>query len=270
MHSSPLILLGRGGSGTRLLSQIFHDSGVFLGNELNVSYDSMEWVRPIYSGLTHKLDLGGSPQELTLPDFAAQLRQTAAQIHQAAEREIDLWGWKLPETMMIVPEVLAAFPKAKIIQIVRHPITSSLRRTHKTSRQKDSIGGPVLNAARAQIAIPAQHQLDEDTLNNALSWQYQVQAVTEFCRANLPAARYLELRYEDLFDTWPQTRTRLCHFTGIAPDALICPDLEPGRRRSFALPDPRIKDVWEITKTLAALHGYALASDGTPLTQPQP
>jgi hypothetical protein len=44
----PVILLGRGGSGTRLLAQLALSVGVFLGNELNASHDSVEWVETLY------------------------------------------------------------------------------------------------------------------------------------------------------------------------------------------------------------------------------
>ena len=44
----PVVLLGRGGSGTRVLSQIAQQMGIFLGNDINVSGDSVEWVGPIY------------------------------------------------------------------------------------------------------------------------------------------------------------------------------------------------------------------------------
>lgn len=269
MMPSPIVLLGRGGSGTRLLAQIFHDSGVFLGNKLNKFYDSMEWVQPIYGGLTRKLDRSNQPEKLVLPGFSDQLRATAGRIcyrGQEAHQGLDIWGWKLPETMMLVPEVVEAFPRVKIIQIVRHPVTSSLRRTHKTSREQDEIGGPVLAAARARVAVPENHQLDADTLNNALSWHLQVNAVTSFCRQTLPASQYLELRYEDLFGDWQQTKTTLCTFSGIPSAQLKCPPLDAARRRSFDLPDPRITDVWQITRDVAKLHGYGIAGNGDPIT----
>src|SRR5438105_15484142 len=42
------IFTGRGGSGTRLLSQLSTDAGVFLGNEVNRSGESVEWVDLVY------------------------------------------------------------------------------------------------------------------------------------------------------------------------------------------------------------------------------
>jgi hypothetical protein len=47
-RSEPVILLGRGGSGTRLLAQLALSTGMFVGNKLNTSHDSVEWVETVY------------------------------------------------------------------------------------------------------------------------------------------------------------------------------------------------------------------------------
>ncbi len=46
--SAPVILLGRGGSGTRLLSGMALLNGVFLGSTLNASQDLVEWLEVRY------------------------------------------------------------------------------------------------------------------------------------------------------------------------------------------------------------------------------
>ena len=43
----PVILLGRGGSGTRMLSELALGLGVFLGGALNETGDSLEWVESL-------------------------------------------------------------------------------------------------------------------------------------------------------------------------------------------------------------------------------
>lgn len=263
----PLILLGRGGSGTRLLSQIFHDAGVFLGSMLNVSNDSIEWVETLYSGLSRKLQRTMDPAVLAVPELKTELHETACRVLERSDyarfEEIS-WGWKLPETMILVPEVLHAFPEARVIQIVRHPVTSSLRRTHKTSRADDEVGRYVLAAARKQVEVPLSHGLDADTLNNVLSWHLQVSSVTRICRDRLPASRYLELRYEDLFSDWPTVQGKLARFAGLAQSRMVMPPLDTSRRQAFQLPDDRIEEVWRMTREVAELHGYCLDETGAP------
>lgn len=50
----PVVLLARGGSGSRLLSWLAADAGVFLGNEINISCDALELVQPLYKGVLTK------------------------------------------------------------------------------------------------------------------------------------------------------------------------------------------------------------------------
>ena len=68
--SRPVVAIGRGGSGTRLLSLALQEHGIFLGNQLNESHDSTEWVDLIYKlaieKLTNKLPSSPIWQQLTL------------------------------------------------------------------------------------------------------------------------------------------------------------------------------------------------------------
>ena len=268
---APLVLLGRGGSGTRLLAQVFLDAGVFLGNKLNYSNDSMEWVDTVYGAVSTKLARTGDPEDLSVPEIRQALCDTACKVFDRSNIEnfaSVIWGWKLPESMILVPEVLEAFPQAKIVQIVRHPVTSSLRRTHKTSRNDDEVGRYVLRVARDRVSVPETHNLDEDALNNALSWYLQVGSVTQICRKHLPADRYLEIRYEDMFNDWAGVLARLAAFTGLPAERFVQPPLDETRRRSFSLPDPRIEEVWNMTKDVAEVLGYGLDSDGAPCEVP--
>lgn len=268
----PVILLGRGGSGTRLLSQMFVNAGVQIGNNLNVSYDSLEWIETLYAALEKKLALTSNPAELVLPEAAKSLRENAQLVIGRSDcpdpQDLN-WGWKLPETMMLVPEVLHAFPKAKIIHLVRHPVTSSIRRTHKTSREDDNIGKIVLAAARNQIDVPKDHGLDIDVLNNAISWCLQVRSVTNFCRAELPVSQYLELRYEDLFTDWDRLKNQVSDFAGIDTDSIEKPTLDDARTQSFSLPDTRVSDVWRIAQSTGLLHGYDISDTGHPTVIPR-
>lgn len=266
----PLVLVGRGGSGTRLLSEIMLDAGMFLGNALNLSYDTVEATPTIYALLRDKLQRSPDPDVLAVPDGALALQEMAARMLERsaiADPAQRVWGWKLPETMFLIPEVLHAFSGARIVHILRHPVTSSLRRTHKTSREEDEIGRFAMPAARARVPVPDRHGLDPDSLANAISWHLQVASVTRFCRAQLPPERYLELRYEDLFEDWPGARARLAAFSGLPEARFTLPPLDPARARAFDLPDPRIGDVWTITGEIAALHGYGLGPDGAPIVR---
>ena len=72
---APVIATGRGGSGTRLLTEATRASDVFLGNRLNASGDSVEWVDLIYE-MTIQHETGSAPP----CGWSALLRKKAAGI----------------------------------------------------------------------------------------------------------------------------------------------------------------------------------------------
>src|SRR5205085_9525705 len=113
--SSPVILLGRGGSGTRLLSEMARELGVFLGTELNVSGDSLEWTDTVYKLAIEATVTGiesGSRDDL---EWRETLRSLAARVLERGHVDPSQpWGWKLPETTLAIEVVLRAFPGARV------------------------------------------------------------------------------------------------------------------------------------------------------------
>ena len=110
--------------------------------------------------------------------WRVRLRRLAAGILEAAGRSADsAWGWKLPETMLALGSILRAFPRAKVVHLVRHPLTSSLRRTHLTSRLDNRIGQAVLTSAYLAGGLdPWRIRTDDPYVHNAVTWNYQVAA----------------------------------------------------------------------------------------------
>jgi hypothetical protein len=220
--TEPVILLGRGGSGTRLLSQLALSNGVFLGNALNASFDSVEWVETLYDLAIEAVTEGvekGSQRDLC---WRARLRRRAAEILAASRRDAaGLWGWKLPETMLVLPQVLRAFPQARVVHLVRHPLPSALRRTHMTSRLDNPVGRAVLPAAYVACGLdPARMEDDEPYIHNAVTWAYQIEGVLAALRAMSSPERRLQLRYEEVCATPDKAQRQLSDFLGgVAPTA---------------------------------------------------
>ena len=110
-HSQPVILLGRGGSGTRLLAQLALSVGTFLGNELNSSQDSVEWVETLYDLAVEVVTIGvasGSARDLY---WQSRLRRRASEILVSGRCDPNsLWGWKLPETMLVLSQLMGGVP----------------------------------------------------------------------------------------------------------------------------------------------------------------
>jgi hypothetical protein len=96
-----VLLTGRGGAGTRLLSQLAVDAGVFIGNEVNRSGDSTEWTELTYRMVA---DVGGQRNLPSGSRYRREIRATAERIVAAAPGgHSGRWGLKLPELMLVLP-----------------------------------------------------------------------------------------------------------------------------------------------------------------------
>jgi len=196
-----------------------------------------------------------------LPDeyWRYQLQETAAEILTAGNWDGERpWGWKLPETMLVLPVVFDSFRKGKLIHIVRHPVDTSLRRTHMTSRASNLVGESVLEAAYSHLGWDQKRiSSDPDYLCNAASWLYQVGEATRFGREELGPGRYLEIRYEDICGDPGAVQKSLAGFLeidiGSQPLAI---ETDPSRRREWKYPDARADEVWDICGEVAIQLGY--------------
>jgi len=173
------------------------------------------------------------------------------------------WGWKLPETMLIVPELMGIFPKAKLVHLVRHPITSSFRRSHVTSRHDNPVGRSVLKAAYIQAGRdPGLMKTDPDFRRNALTWLYQVKMVHDFAMEAMSSENYHLVRFEDLCLRPVQTSRNVVRFMGTKGHEQLRPTVDQSRIPEIDLHDPAISEVWDICGQLASELGYSELPEG--------
>lgn len=251
--TSPIIATGRGGSGTRLLSLMLQQLGVFLGNRLNDTADSIEWVDLIYE-MAVKSGLDATQQP---PDWAAELRARATSVLSQGQWQPGMpWGWKLPESMLVIPELAQGLPGSRFIHLVRNPLDTCLRRTHMTSRMNNPVGRVTLAAAYAALGLERNPNADPDHIRNATSWWLQVGAMQQ--QVSAPGIRCLELRYEDLCTKPQDAADRIAVYLGIPRRTIDLP-VDEARRCSWNTGDPRAAEVWRICGDVAADYGYTFA-----------
>jgi Sulfotransferase family len=195
--SRPIVLLARGGSGSRLLSWLAQDAGVFVGTDTNVSGDAMEMVQAIYMGV---LDTHHERPSWQRQRIVPRLRQAAASLLERAGPSHSPWGFKLPESMLLVPELREAFNEARWLHLVRDPLTTCLRRTHMTARFDNIIGRIAIRAAYRYCGRDLEKSLtDPPALRMAYTTIHQVETARNFARAHLDGS-YQEIRFEDLLE----------------------------------------------------------------------
>ena len=255
----PVIMLGRGGGGTRLLSEFVAGQGVFLGNKLNKSFDSVEWVDTIYDIAIDVLTADARPDVAKRASYSRRLHETAAQVlSHAGLDHTAYWGWKLPETTLICDLVKAAFPQAQFLHLVRHPVSASLRRTHMTSRMNNPMGAAALPAAYVHAGRdPAQIDTDDTTVHNAYSWLHQTDLMVQTFDGD---AALHTIQFEQMCANSAQTASALAGFLHReAPTGAPTLAVDAARASGAQIDADQARRVWDICGPRAASFGYTLA-----------
>jgi hypothetical protein len=202
-------VIGRGRSGTRMLSHALVASGVYMGNLLNPSGDKVP-ARKMYDacrligrhvdwegGLSWNFDrLHSMPID---PDFEGLVNDYLADVLSAERR---YKGWKLPETTGVFPWIVRMFPEAKYVYIVRDP-RDSLLHPHLTD-----------DLRRGNVPCP---ELDTVLERRVASWKYQYEIV----KATPRPQHFVSILYEDLVLDHEATMKRLEAFLGIPLARLV-------------------------------------------------
>jgi hypothetical protein len=223
---SPIVLLGRGGSGTRLLGSLASDAGVFLGSNLNRPMDSLDIVLAVYRGIVEKYRCRASWQkEQTVP----RLRAAAASMIRDLPADAT-WGFKLPETLLLLPEIAQAFPQARYVNYVRDPLRTSLRRTHMTARLDNHIGRITLPLAYDYLGLD-RHQIlnDSSAMHMAYTTLHQLALVREQLQ-QVPLERQFKTSFERVIAHPAGEVARLANWLNIEPTGTTLEGMvDPGR-----------------------------------------
>jgi hypothetical protein len=222
----PVVLLARGGSGSRLLSTLASDCGIFVGTDLNVSGDCLEMVPAIYQGVLEKYRSRVMRERRKI---VPRLRRLAAAMLRRAGHA-SLWGFKLPESMLLLPEIDEAFPRARYVHLLRDPLTTCLRRTHQTARLDNAIGRTAIRAAYRHCGLDPRAALDDDPLvRMAVTTRHQIETVLSHARSAL-AGRCFELRFEHLLAAPGEARASVAAWLGVeASGRTLEPTVDTGR-----------------------------------------
>lgn len=148
----PVAIGGIGGSGTRLIAGLLRDAGIFMGEDLNASNDLL-WFTLLFkyervcdiddeqfdrlvdilaSGLSGGAPLD-APSRARVTELANEARpnQPAGQLREAADSLIAAaarpahgrrWGWKEPNTHIVIERLWQRLPDLRYVHVVRHGV----------------------------------------------------------------------------------------------------------------------------------------------------
>ena len=273
--SRPLIFTGRGGSGTRLLTDLARGFGVHVGRHVNKSGDTLDIVEAAYKALFQKLSCPNRQQKALSQGLLAWAIQGLCEGRDIGPRVLpdqkeprDLgppgndhalhFGMKLPELMLLIPEILEAAPNSRIVQLIRDPLDASLGRHHPTSRIDHPLGQAILpHAYRALGHDIQQCTSDPPEVRAAISTVYQMETALDAV-SELQPHQYHEIRFEDLVEDFDATIGAFSDWLGADQvNPIKPPDELRARARTTSLSDPTLEQVMTIVEPMKRRLGYA-------------
>jgi len=111
---SPLIIGGVGGSGTRVVCQIAIDAGFFMGTNLNISLDSLDF-KPIYDYWIR--EFLNEPSVVNENKMKKAFTECLSK-HLSTNKNMK-WGFKNPRFILILQFLHSLYPKMKFMHVIR-------------------------------------------------------------------------------------------------------------------------------------------------------
>jgi hypothetical protein len=259
----PIVVFNKSHSGSRLLARLIADSGVFMGahqNESNDSWDILKLVEylvseyyPDYSPLWSR----GEHSDRGLPDLIRDVFASHTEGLSPGAR----WGWKLCETAYILPVLDFLFPNARYIHLIRDGRDVAFtdhRAPNRPFWKKIYFNTDGIMAWRG-LRFHSRDYAQRSHIYNAMHWANSV-AVGRAYGAML-RERYLEVRYEDLCESFDTTAATILTFIGAADIPGTIEKMRPAIytnsvRKHLGQPKEKIREVVEIVKPLLVSLGY--------------
>ncbi len=254
----PLLIGATGGSGTRAVAQLVHRAGVWIGSELNDSWDALplglysnRWIDRFWSataGWRHPLpaELRGAMAE----DLAQVLRGHLKPLLEGPERgRWTAWGWKEPRCMYLLPFWCSLFPGLRFLHLLRDGRDMAFS---GNQNQLAKHGATVLGPAWAERSQPER---------SIALWARVNSRVAAYGEKTLKE-RYLAVRFEALCASPAEAGGRVLAFFGLSPELaeraveVVSPPATVGR---FLGHDPKV------VAHLEAIAAPALARFGYPV-----
>ncbi|MGJ8617204.1 MAG: sulfotransferase [Sulfitobacter sp.] len=210
---APLLMLGRGGGGTRLVSLLAQDCELFLGNDVNKSGDCMDMIPTLYRSVLRHLHCVDVWSKSVI---VADIRSAAVQMLEAAGWPKN-WGFKSPESVLILEHIRAAFPNARYVHFHRKPESTVFRRSHMTARFDNEIGRAAIPAAYDHLGIPRAQILKDNTLlHMAATTRHQNDLIAAHL-STLPPEDHVTLSFEQTLAEPKEVLAKFAEFAKLTP-----------------------------------------------------
>lgn len=197
-----ITIIGRGRSGTRLISHTLQKSGVYMGSKVNLSGDLVpyfefyEACRIISKHITHLGNNKWDFSNLQTCDIDSNfIKLINIYLKSVLSNKEKKRGWKIPETTLCLPWIVRMFPEINYIHLIRDP--------------RDNISGYHITDDLSYFGIPYQKSNNE-IMNRAISWKYNIDIVNSIPKPK----NWLEIKFEDFILKQNKTLKTIEKFLG--------------------------------------------------------
>jgi Sulfotransferase family len=265
----PIIVFNKSHSGSRVLARLLLQSGVFMGHDRNESEDAadiLRLVRPLVE------DYYPHYSEILRSDntHIEALIDSVLEYHLKEYRLGDRWGWKLCETVYILPILKRIFPDACFVHLIRDgrdvafsdhvaPVEPFWRKIYFDTDKID-----VWNHIQLKYRTYERYS----HIFNARHWVNSVTLARHY--GSMIGETYFKLRYEDLVQAPEATAARLLSDIGITPNSEIIQAFAKQINTSAVgkyrmQPRAKLRQVMDILEPALTAEGY----EGTTQKRPK-
>lgn len=240
----PLVIVGIGGSGTRVFAQLAVAGGCFMGTNVNHAHDALEfyeladrWCEPVHRAWVQ----GADPPD---PDGFRGDLERCVERHLAGAEGSAAWGWKQPRSIHLLPVLEAALPGMRLLHVLRDGRDVAFGKTIHVELTGHYAVLPALRERPSAVQLAA-------------LWSSANELAADFGEQCL-GERYLRVRLEDLCRSPAEVGTAVATFAAGPPKydvaALVKRPSSLGRWRDA---DPGLLgEVTRISKTTLERFGY--------------
>jgi Sulfotransferase family len=195
-----------GGSGTRVVARIVREAGMYTGSDLNAYEDALPFGEYSDRWINDFVRAGGEPAAPELlarmqDDLHALVRSHLADLPSSAQ----VWGWKEPRSIYLVPFFDAAMPSFRFLHFLRDGRDMAFSENqNQLVKHGDALLGDELRKEKTPVRSIA-------------VWSRVNSAAADYGESRL-GDRYLRVRFEDLCAEPGETVQRIYDFFGLEGD----------------------------------------------------
>jgi hypothetical protein len=222
----PNVIGGTGGSGTRVFARIVHRGGMFTGNNLNASDDSLDIGHYLDRWIDRFVPYWHRP--LRIPCLSEMLEDLSQAIQKhcanAAKDSPRPWGWKDPRSIYLLPFFHSQFPNLRFLHVLRDG------RDMAYSANQNQLN------RHGRVMLSRLERLRPQPLQSIALWNRINLMAVDYGERNL-GAQYMYVRFEDLCTEPVSTVQTVLSFFNLSGDvrqiaeAEISPPATLGRWR---------------------------------------